>query len=99
MDHIGPCLVVVVIKNFVTNVTCAISTGVVPIPGSGDPSDSYSCPGHLTIVLLKCILRRAALENYPEATTGSESRGADRVGSNVLYSYDPTALRVALITN
>lgn len=86
-------MVAVVIKKvFVTNVTGAISTGVVPFPGPGDPSDSYSCPGYLTIVLLKCILRRAALENHPEATTGSESRGADRVGSNVLYSYDPTAL-------
>lgn len=72
MDHIGPCLVVVVIKKvFVTNITCTISTGVVPFPGPGDPSDSYSRPGHLTIVLLKCILSRAALGNYPEATTGS----------------------------
>lgn len=72
--------------------TGTTSAQEVPFPGPGGPSDSYSCPGHLTIILLKCILRRAALENHPEATTGSESRGADRVGSSIFYLCDPIAL-------
>lgn len=69
--------------------TSTTSAQEVPFPGPGGPSDSYSCSGHLTIILLKCILRRAALENHPEATTSSESRGPDRVGNGVFYPVTP----------
>lgn len=49
--------------------TILCHTPVVPVPRLRNTAQCYSCPGHLSVELLQCVLYRAALEEYLETST------------------------------
>lgn len=61
---------------------CKASFGlsVTSIPGTGSPSGYQTCPSHLLLRLLYCVLHGVGLDDYSEVATDPECNSTGNVG-------------------